>query len=190
MTAAHDRPTPRRFIGADSGTGPSIAQALRFAAHGARPKRWPPPTPCRTRDLADLCLEVSHMIALTCARPLRRVLRATREGNEIMTQRRCLLPLLLVTATTIGAGGCASSAPTENSDRELAVLAASPAPSGSGAAPSANPVPGLPGSAGSGKIAPTVGGVTVVPGQLVVKFKSDPLGGIIDDVQSSLQRGR
>jgi len=30
----------------------------------------------------------------------------------------------------------------------------------------------------------------VVPGQLVVKFKSDPLGGITDDVQSCLRQGR
>jgi len=32
--------------------------------------------------------------------------------------------------------------------------------------------------------------VPVVPGQLVVKFKSDPLGGITDDVQSCLRGGR
>ncbi|HYQ04783.1 MAG TPA: S8 family serine peptidase [Polyangiaceae bacterium] len=45
--------------------------------------------------------------------------------------------------------------------------------------------PGLPGNGG-----PKVGGLSVVPGQLVVKFKSDAVGGVIDDVHQALQQGR
>ena len=98
--------------------------------------------------------------------------------------------LLLLLATALAFGGCASSVTTEDTNRESSALASPPAPSSSSGAPSAKPVLGLPGSGLSGKSAVKAGGVTVVPGQLVVKFKSDPRSGIIDDVQSCLQRGR
>src|SRR6188768_384268 len=102
--------------------------------------------------------------------------------------RRSLLLLSLAATTAIS--GCAP-APSEDSTRQSSALETSPPPAGSGA-PSAKPTPGLPpafpASGLSGKISPKVGGVPVVPGQLVVKFKSDPRDGITDDVQSCLQR--
>jgi subtilisin family serine protease len=82
--------------------------------------------------------------------------------------------LLLGLAIALASGGCASSASTENTDRESSVLEDA----------SARP------ASSAGSVTQKIGGIPVAPGQLVVKFKSDPLGGISDDVQSCLQRGR
>ncbi|HKO46145.1 MAG TPA: S8 family serine peptidase [Polyangiaceae bacterium] len=93
-------------------------------------------------------------------------------------------------AITTAISGCASSATTEDTIRESSALERSPAPAGSSGAPSAKPSPALPGSGPTARVAAKVGGVPVVPGQLVVKFKADPRSGITDDAQSCLRRGR
>ena len=100
--------------------------------------------------------------------------------------------LLFSLATAISLGGCGSSTPTENADQQSSVLGVS-APPGTPAALSAPPAkqaPVPPSLAAPAKVVPQVGGLTVVPGQLVVKFKSDSLAGITDDVHSCLQQRR
>jgi len=104
--------------------------------------------------------------------------------------------LLLSLATTMAIGGCASSATTEDTNRQASALEGSPAPAasngaaGAAGAPPAKPTLALPGPSVSGPVAPKIGGIPVVPGQLVVKFKSDPQQGITDDVPACLRRGR
>ncbi|HYQ45313.1 MAG TPA: S8 family serine peptidase [Polyangiaceae bacterium] len=100
---------------------------------------------------------------------------------------RSLVLCSFVTSAVIG--GCGSSTPLESADRASSGLGISPTPSTSGApAPkptTAFPAPGIPGAS-----TPKVGGLAVVPGQLVVKFKSDSPAGISSDVHSCLQQGR
>jgi subtilisin family serine protease len=98
--------------------------------------------------------------------------------------------LLLFLAITTAIAGCASSTPTEDANPQSSALESPPVPPRSSGVPSVKPPPGLPGPGVSGKMPAKVGGVPVVPGQIVVKFKSDPLGGISDDVHSCIQQGR
>jgi subtilisin family serine protease len=105
------------------------------------------------------------------------------------------LLLLLATANLTAAAGCTSSQDSDTSDserdRQPSALQASPAQAGP-AVPSSSTkaAPVRPGSNAGPNAAPQVAGRSVVPGQLVVKFKSDPQAGITHDVQSSLAQGR
>ena len=95
---------------------------------------------------------------------------------------RSLVMLLLASGAAAAIGACSSSGTDETADDGRARQ-------GSLGTPATRPTPGLAGSGVSGKGA-QVGGVTVVPGQLVVKFKSDAVGGISGDVQAALRQGR
>src|SRR6185369_8452215 len=106
--------------------------------------------------------------------------------RSIGWSRRCRASLPLAIATAIA--GCGSSPPSENTNSQSSVLRSSPA--GASAASAGKPTTSLPNSGPVGTGAAKIGGLAVVPGQLVVKFKSDPLGGITDDVQSCLRQGR
>src|SRR5215471_16706196 len=97
-------------------------------------------------------------------RAYKKEMRMMRPSNEWST--RSLLPLLFVSATTFALAGCTSSPlPEQNDDgshRQSTGVGLAPAPV---AAPGA-----------SHKLAPKIAGLSVVPGQLVVKFKSDSVG--------------
>ena len=106
---------------------------------------------------------------------------------------RFFIHVLSASALTLAIGGCAASGPTENNEtersRQSSALTSTSPPRPSRGAPAAAP-PALAGSAARGTGALTVGGLAVVPGQLVVKFKSDARAGVTQDVESSLQQGR
>jgi subtilisin family serine protease len=91
-----------------------------------------------------------------------------------------LFPLLLATAMA----GCLSSEGGDAADKTAAVQAGPGGPSSTKLAPL------RPASKAGAAAAPTVAGLSVVPGQLVVKFKSDDRAGVTHDVQSALAQHR